>query len=541
MHSCRHLVTTIHTGAIAGRSATSSSPPQGTAFGTLSAALALLCIALVPLSIVEIPPLVDYPNHLARMHILADGGHSFWLRQYYEIHWDLLPNLSMDVVVPPLTRILSVEQAGKVFIGLTFALLAGGTMALHAALHRRWSVWPLLAFFFLYNSVFLWGFLNYLFGLGLALFACALWVRLRTGSARLVIPLFVLIGAVLLCAHLFAFASFALVLSTYELAQWWHRRNHTVRPAEHPGWKTTPVLIIPLLLLSLAPTFKVTPEDYPLWLRGSPPPPLVSFLPLASKVEALKGTIRTEHRLLDRITVIMLVGLMAIGVVRRRHFVLPSMLFPLAATALAALVMPNTVSTTALVDIRMPLVFVLLAVASTNWGEVSRKWHLPVALALGALFVVRIAAITEDWRETDRHYQQFKQTLDQLPEGARVLSAVKLASHDNWSPAEGQIPEPMPIVNLSCWGIIRRSAFVSNLFTAPGQQPVQLTPAFHSLLTVEEFVLHAAPIPWGHMAAQYDYLVVRRGQRLTPPVPADFVPFGSGDAFQFYRTGRTQS
>lgn len=500
----------------------------------------LLCIALAPLTIVEIPPLVDYPNHLARMHILADGGHSFWLRQYYEIHWDLLPNLSMDVVVPPLTRIMSVEQAGKVFIGLTFALLAGGTMALHAALHRRWSLWPLLAFFFLYNSVFLWGFLNYLFGLGLALFACALWVKLRTRSARLVVPLFVLIAIILLCAHLFAFASFALVVSTYELSQWWHRRNNAVQPAEIAGWKTTPVIIVPLLLLALTPTFKVTPEDYPLWLRGSPPPPLVSFLPLASKLEALKGTIRTEHRLSDRITVIMLVGLMAIGVVRRRDFVLPSMLFPLAATALAAVVMPNTISTTALVDIRMPIVFVLLAVASTDWGEGSRGWHLPVALALSAVFVVRIASITEDWRETDRHYQQFKQTLDQLPEGTRLLSAIKLASHDNWSPAEGQIPEPLPIVNLSCWGIIRRSAFVSNLFTARGQQPVWLAPAVHSLLTVEEFLLRAAPIPWEQMAVQYDYLVVRRGQRFNPPIPADFVPFGSGDAFQFYRTGRTQ-
>lgn len=127
------------------------------------------------------------------MHILADGGQSVWLRQYYEIHWDLLPNLSMDVVVPPLTRFMSVERAGKVFIALTFALLAGGTMALHAALHRRLSPWPLLAFF-LYNSVFLWGFLNYLFGLGLALFACALWVRLRTGSTRFVVPLFVFLA-----------------------------------------------------------------------------------------------------------------------------------------------------------------------------------------------------------------------------------------------------------------------------------------------------------------------------------------------------------
>ena len=63
-------------------------------------------------------------------------------------------------------------------------------MALHAALHRRWTPWPLLVFFFLYNSVFLWGFLNYLSGLGLALCACALWMMLRDRCVTLIVPLF---------------------------------------------------------------------------------------------------------------------------------------------------------------------------------------------------------------------------------------------------------------------------------------------------------------------------------------------------------------
>ena len=82
----------------------------------------------------------------------------------------------------------------------------------------------------------------------------------------------------------------------------------------------------------------------------------------------------------------------------------------------------------------------------------------------------------------------------------------------------------MPMVNLSCWGVIRRSVFVSNLFAAPGQQPVRLTPAVHALLTVEEFLFRAAPIPWDQLRAQYDYVVVRRTQRLRAPplLPTSF-------------------
>lgn len=57
-----------------------------------------------------------------------------------------------------------------------------------------------------------------------------------------------------------------------------------------------------------------------------------------------------------------------------------------------------------------------------------------------------------------------------------------------------------------------------DLFTAPGQQPpVQVTPAFRALLTIEEFLGQGQPIPWDRISAQYDYAVIRRTQRLRPP------------------------
>jgi hypothetical protein len=124
----------------------------------LVVALLLLCISLTPLVLVHIPPLVDYPNHMARMYILADGGRSAYLRQYYEIHWDILPNLAMDVLVPAIAVVVGIEAAGKVFIGLIMALLSSGVFALHYVLHRRWSWWPFLMFFFLFNNICFGGF-----------------------------------------------------------------------------------------------------------------------------------------------------------------------------------------------------------------------------------------------------------------------------------------------------------------------------------------------------------------------------------------------
>jgi hypothetical protein len=125
--------------------------------------------------------------------------------------------------------------------------------------------------------------------------------------------------------------------------------------------------------------------------------------------------------------------------------------------------------------------------------------------------------------------------LERLPEGARLFSAIKLGSTNPVEISETRRPEPVPMANLSCWAVIVRGAFVSNIFAAPSQQPIELTPAYRAMPALEEFIGHRRPIPWDAIGKQYDFLVVRRGQRLQPPLPPDFVPTVSGEEFQFYR------
>ena len=106
-----------------------------------------------------LPPLVDYPNHLARMHLLAEGGDAF-----YSVRWAPLPNLAEDLIVPPLARLMPLDTAAKLFLVMIFALMAGGVVWLNRVATGAWRLWPLLGFLLLYNRILLWGFLNYLSG-----------------------------------------------------------------------------------------------------------------------------------------------------------------------------------------------------------------------------------------------------------------------------------------------------------------------------------------------------------------------------------------
>ena len=123
-----------------------------------SAFALLLALSAVPVFSTVLPPLLDYPNHLARMHLLAEGGNAF-----YTVRWEVLPNLAQVLIVPPLARVIPLDLAAKLFLIMIFALIAGGVIWLNRVATGGWRLWPLLGFLFLYNRILLWGFVNYLF------------------------------------------------------------------------------------------------------------------------------------------------------------------------------------------------------------------------------------------------------------------------------------------------------------------------------------------------------------------------------------------
>jgi hypothetical protein len=101
--------------------------------------------ALLPLALVDLPALVDYPNHLARLHIVANIGADEALAANYQVIWAAMPNLAMDIVSWPFLGLLPVETLGLLFTLLTMAVLVVGTLALHRALHGSIGLWPAAA------------------------------------------------------------------------------------------------------------------------------------------------------------------------------------------------------------------------------------------------------------------------------------------------------------------------------------------------------------------------------------------------------------
>ena len=205
-----------------------SSGISGAQIAILFAALTLLIS--IPIWTHPLPPLSDYVNHLARMHVIATLSKNPQLAHFYEINWQVIPNLTMDLIVPLLARVMNIYLAGQVFIVAMFALIISGTLALNRALIGRWSVLPLFAFPLLYNYVFLVGLMNYIFGIGVALWALAGWIAVRERAWPIRLTLSTACVVALFFCHLSALGIYGIGLLSFEILRLWSGGATTGRP-----------------------------------------------------------------------------------------------------------------------------------------------------------------------------------------------------------------------------------------------------------------------------------------------------------------------
>src|SRR5262249_50844254 len=162
---------------------------------------------------------------------------------YYQISFALCPDLAMDLIVPQLARVLDVERATRFFFLGSQVLIITGAITLEWTIKRRHEMAGFAALLALSSTPFSFGFVNFEFGLGVALFGIASWIACehRRWQVRLVIhALFV---CALFVAHLFALGVYGLVLGLYELRRMFVGRFDVARAAATVTMLAGPVLI----------------------------------------------------------------------------------------------------------------------------------------------------------------------------------------------------------------------------------------------------------------------------------------------------------
>ncbi|MCU0855957.1 MAG: hypothetical protein MUF63_13890 [Rhodobacteraceae bacterium] len=191
-----------------------ASPRAGTAARWLPLAaflFAALCTALPVLGTLHLP-LVDLPNHIARLAVAAapqDGA----LAAYYAYVPAFVPNAAADLVWRALPVEADPARFAQVLMALYAVNLIASAMVLSRALHGRWSAWPAAAGLLVLSGPFFWGFQNFVWSLPFCLYALALWLVMEDGPRlRWRGAVFVPVAAALYLMHFFAFALLAIAV-----------------------------------------------------------------------------------------------------------------------------------------------------------------------------------------------------------------------------------------------------------------------------------------------------------------------------------------
>jgi hypothetical protein len=491
--------------------------------GVLAASLILLVIVSVPVFSTVLPPLLDYPNHLARMHLIVEGGNPF-----YAVRWAPLPDLAADLVIPALTHLVPLEIAGKLFLVITFALLAGGTLWLNRVASGCWRWWGLLGFLLLYDRILLWGFLNYLFGLGIALCGIALWLMLEDAPRWRRIAASSLVVLACFFSHIAALGVYALALAGIELMPALRR----LRAGDTSGLAAR---------LATAGVQFVVPAILFLFCQPASPHGVLSFTAPWRKPDLLFSVFDNYNRPFDVACFVLFVALFGVLAWRRRLRLDPRLGLGAGVVLVAYLLLPSQMLSGSGVDRRLPLAFFLLLIASTAPRALPRRAALTIGLAVAVIFAARMAVIEKVWLDASSIYAADIAAIDTLPEGAKLAVA-----YPDRETNAGGIPE----LHVATLAAMRREAFVPTLFAYASQQPIALRPPYDALAgaTSPNWI-------WGgfvegnateHAASaavlkDYDYVVFASRDPFTVPANACLVPMQSPPRFRLFKLRQAET
>lgn len=411
---------------------------------------ALTLLLCLPILFTTYLPLVDYPNHLARVDILARYVQMPAFQAHYIRLFQPIPNLAMDLPLVLLCHVVNTITAGKLFLLGLVLLYSAGCYLLSRSIFGHETRAAFLPLLFLYNSTFLMGFINYAVGIALFLIAFALWLRWKSSWTFTRFMAFSVLASACYLSHLSSLAILGLSTAVVMMVDLLYKRERWTQ-ALITGAAAIPALVA-----------------YQMFMHGSGHMGTLEMNTLTGKLIALLCVIRSYNSTLD---LLFALGLVVCAIYIARNELSVSVnttaLAPALALFLAFVLCPRIMYTSSGADVRFVWpAFVLLALSfRIRMPSPRRTFCLGFVIAL---FLVRTAFIWWNWHQQDKQAHAIVQSFNKLPRGASLYPAF---FHSEDRDIEKQ---HHGLEHVACYAVITRDAFVPSVFALRGQQPLIL-------------------------------------------------------------------
>lgn len=453
---------------------TSAKSPSSAAENSAEFAILFLVIAIViiaPLTVIDTPLLADYPNHVARMHVISNLNDHAVLAERYAVDFAPLPNIAMDIAVPWLAEGLPLDVAARLFLGACLLGTLASVAFLHRVLFNQWSLYSLLAGLVVYHGSLMAGMVNFSLGIGLVPAALAVWIRLQHAATVWRILAGSLIALGLYVCHLVAAGAFGLLLLGTVLAGARDRWDGYRSAAQELAIAGTTGLLPAALFFRTA-----------LVGDGGANAGVV-YGNMAWKLKALLSPLAQYNLPLDLLSFALIGGLATLAWWTGRLTVDRRMAPGLLLLAIAFLLAPKALWTGGVFDQRLAVLLALMLVASTRIERLDGRLFRAAPALLALLFMVRMGVLGSTWLEHRDDLAEMRQAIGLMTSGARVLVArPDRDTAQRLAPARHRVfHHAVQLPSLPTLAVIEKDAFVSTLYALPGQQPLALRPPYDRL------------------------------------------------------------
>lgn len=423
--------------------------------------LAMAVVSVVPFVFVEIPPLTDMPNHVARYHIFLNLKNSAFLQQFYSVRWSLVGNLGIDLLVLGLGPWLGAELAARTAVAAIPPLTIAGLYSLSRSLNGRVSPAALAATPLSFNIPLAIGLVNFSLSAAMAMLVLALWIKLRSHSGFFRFPLFVFLSFFTWLAHLVGWGLLALGVFAFELS-----RSYKIH-----GLRATTFLQAVLQTLPFAMVLVVTAY----WHRQNQAALYIKYSSniAVEKIVQLASLFRENYPIWDVVsTAIYFSLLFALFVVYKRRLESASVLI-FVFYILVFFLFPAWVFQSGWIDRRvLPYAFLVLplCIGISGTSPLSQSVHRTVsALCLVSVvfFLARMSFTTLAWAKASSASEDRLEILNHIPKQSRLFSLMVASCDRKWA----WIGRP---VHLQTMALVRRDSMVNGLFQGEGFNQVEV-------------------------------------------------------------------
>ena len=449
----------------------------------ISVLFVLSSIITLPFIFVDVPPILDYPNHLARIYILSLDIPKSAFAGIYAPNWKMIPDLAMDVIVLGMLKVTTLYTAGKVALALALLLPVIGTVAYSRSQFGRFDLWSYGSFVVAYNALFILGFVNQLISFGLALLTLAAYLALVKQNWLLAHLVAALLAVLVFFSHVLGLAVLLVMLSLHKLERvlgFWPLFRQMAGRALAEGAGLAAIALGPLLLYVLSDFSQkggvvvwTSAEDKLRWVLS----PLLSYSALASFFAL--GCIA--------------LSLMLIARYGRFRLSLPTC----AAFAAIFLAFPYLVmgmKGASHIDIRLLCFAGFLFFCAFVPENLPRRWALTIAGLLLAATVTRTVEVGTAWWEQRQDLADLRWTIAPVPPRGKVLVAIAPGpGHFSYWAGDPSLLPPHPISRYMAFAgmptyahmpallVMERNAFWPLLFVSAEQHPLRVTDEYRDL------------------------------------------------------------